>query len=478
MMSAATSQGQRKEFKYTKAAPMLCNLIGTLLILGVFVLCLPITAPRIFGYEIYDVLSGSMEPEIPVGSVIYVQKVDPSEVEVDDVIAFYDGESVIAHRVVTNRTSLGEFVTKGDANEVEDFDPIPYDALIGRVELHLPMLGRAMALYASNVGKIYLLIAFACGIMLNLLAERLREQQSLQARLALQAQREAGAPASGAGEEAAASMQDETPVAQDAAPPRRRKSHLVRTIIMSVLAAIFVCSAGVVAYVYHGYGKVEQVYTEAAKSYTTKQQEKEEKGGSSAPIQVDFDALRAQNPDIIGWIYCPDTVINYPVLHGKDNDQYLHHDYLGNYDFAGCIFIETTNRPDFSDAKTIVYGHHLLTELMFSCLENWQDQSFYNKHPVMWLLTPERDYQVVLVSGQHVSAYSDLYQTIVDHGEQMNNYVATAVAESDFVPIEGVQANPANNYVMLSTCAYVFDNARYVLHGMLVPLNSAGGTPL
>ena len=475
-MSAETPQGQRKKFKYTKAAPMLCNLIGTLLILGVFVLCLPITAPRIFGYEIYDVLSGSMEPEIPVGSVIYVEKVDPSEVDVDDVIAFYDGESVIAHRVVTNRTSLGEFVTKGDANDVEDFDPIPYDALIGRVALHLPLLGHAMALYASSVGKVYLLLAFACGIMLNLLAERLREQQSLQARLALQAQREAGTSALGAGEEAA-NAQDEDLVAQVAASPRKRRSHLVRTIVMSVLAAIFVCSAGVVGYVCHSYGKVEQVYTEAAKSYTTKRED-EEKTGSIVPIQVDFDALRAQNPDIIGWIYCPDTVINYPVLHGKDNDQYLHHDYLGNYDFAGSIFIETTNKPDFSDAKTIVYGHHLLTELMFSCLENWQDQSFYEKHPVMWLLTPERDYQVVLVSGHHVSAYSDLYQTIIDHGDQMNNYVAAAVAASDFVPIEGVQANPANNYVMLSTCAYIFDNARYVLHGMLVPLNSAGGTPL
>ena len=475
-MSAETPQGQRKKFKDTNVAPMLCNLIGTLLILGVFVLCLPITAPRIFGYEIYDVLSGSMEPEIPVGSVIYVEKVDPSEVDVDDVIAFYDGESVIAHRVVTNRTSLGEFVTKGDANDVEDFDPIPYDALIGRVALHLPLLGHAMALYASSVGKVYLLLAFACGIMLNLLAERLREQQSLQARLALQAQREAGTSALGAGEEAA-NAQDEDLVAQVAASPRKRRSHLVRTIVMSVLAAIFVCSAGVVGYVYHSYGKVEQVYTEAAKSYTTKRED-EEKTGSIVPIQVDFDALRAQNPDIIGWIYCPDTVINYPVLHGKDNDQYLHHDYLGNYDFAGSVFIETTNKPDFSDAKTIVYGHHLLTELMFSCLENWQDQGFYEKHPVMWLLTPERDYQVVLVGGQHVSAYSDLYQTIVDHGEQMNNYVATAAAASDFVPIEGVQANPANNYVMLSTCAYIFDNARYVLHGMLVPLNSAGGTPL
>ena len=466
---------KRASFKDSKVAPALCNILGTLLILAVFVLCLPITAPRIFGYEIYNVLSGSMEPAIPVGSVIYVEKVEPSQVEVDDVIAFHDGESVIAHRVVTNRTSLGEFVTKGDANDVEDFDPIPYDALIGRVALHLPLLGHAMSLYASNVGKVYLLLAFACGVMLNLLADRLREQQSVRARRALQAQRGAEAPEGEASAESAGSADSAAATGSTTAPTlRKRRTRLARTIIMAVLAAIFVCSAGVVGYVMHGYDKAEKLYDEAAQRYATKR-ETSEKTDSVVPIQVDFDALRAQNPDIIGWIYCPGTVINYPVLHGKDNDQYLHHDYQGNYDFAGSIFIESTNKPDFSDAKTIVYGHHLLTELMFSCLENWQEQSFYEQHPVMWLLTPTGDYQVILVSGHHLSAYSDLYQIITEPGDQMNAYVNTVTAESDFKPIEGVQANPSNRYVMLSTCAYIFDNARYALHGMLVPTGTVGG---
>ncbi len=55
-----------------KLIPALCNLLGTLILVLVIASCLPLTVPRLFGYEIYEVVSGSMEPEIPVGSVIYV----------------------------------------------------------------------------------------------------------------------------------------------------------------------------------------------------------------------------------------------------------------------------------------------------------------------------------------------------------------------------------------------------------------------
>jgi signal peptidase len=149
--------------------------VGTVLFAAVLLLTLPLAAPRLLGYDVFDVLSGSMEPELPVGSAVYVRAVEPTEVDVDEVIAFYNSEgNVVVHRVVTNRTSLGEFVTKGDANNVEDREPIPYDALLGRVMLHIPVVGRFMALYSSNVGKVYLLLTAACGVMLNMLAGRIR----------------------------------------------------------------------------------------------------------------------------------------------------------------------------------------------------------------------------------------------------------------------------------------------------------------
>ena len=93
-----------------------------------------------------------------------------------------------------------------------------------------------------------------------------------------------------------------------------------------------------------------------------------------------------------------------------------------------------------------------------------------------WLLTPTQDYQVVLVSGHHVSAYSDMYRILPEHDEAFAQFLASARESSDFVPVEGADADPNANYGMLSTCAYIFDDARYVLHGKLVPLPRTMGT--
>ena len=99
--------------------PAFCSLIGTLMLLIVIALAVPLTVPGYLGYQVYNVVSGSMEPSIPIGSVIYVKTVDPVDITKGDVIAFQSGDSVIMHRVVDNKIVEGTFVTKGDANEAE-----------------------------------------------------------------------------------------------------------------------------------------------------------------------------------------------------------------------------------------------------------------------------------------------------------------------------------------------------------------------
>ena len=158
----------------SKLIPALCNLTGILMLLLVILSCVPFTVPRLMGYEIYGVVSGSMEPEIPVGSVIYVESAQPQEILEGDVIAFRSGGSVIVHRVVSNRVVEGEFITKGDANAAEDRAAVPYANFAGRVAWHFPGAGQLMALYSGSAGKIYAIVFAACGAMLNMLAGRLR----------------------------------------------------------------------------------------------------------------------------------------------------------------------------------------------------------------------------------------------------------------------------------------------------------------
>ena len=175
-MSKTIPAGDRHHAKKGgKLIPALCNFFGILILLAVIALCLPLTVPRLLGYGIYDVVSGSMEPEIPVGSVIYVADAAPEEIQEKDIIAFQSGDSVVTHRVMANHMVEGEFVTKGDANEAEDMNTVPYENLIGRVKYHIPMMGDLMVILTGTVGKIYVLGFAACGVMLNMLASRLRD---------------------------------------------------------------------------------------------------------------------------------------------------------------------------------------------------------------------------------------------------------------------------------------------------------------
>ncbi|WP_434309827.1 signal peptidase I [Hominifimenecus sp. rT4P-3] len=166
---------QRKKW----VLPAFCNLAGILILLLVILSCLPVTVPKFLGYEIYHVVSGSMEPEIPLGSILYVERVEPVEIQSGDIIAFQRGDSVVTHRVTKNQQVEGKFTTKGDANAEEDMNTVPYAALLGRVKSHYPKLGALLGLYTSSVGKVYVLCFAACGAMLNILAGRIRERRRL-----------------------------------------------------------------------------------------------------------------------------------------------------------------------------------------------------------------------------------------------------------------------------------------------------------
>ena len=163
--------------KRPKHLPGICRVLGIALLVIVIGLCVPITVPRIMGFEIYEVVSGSMEPEIPVGSVLYVKPTELTEIKENEIIAYQDVDAVVAHRVVHNRTGLGEFVTKGDANNTEDREPIPYGAVVGRVEMTIPVLGMFLAFFSTVIGKVYLILIAGCGLMLCMLADRLSQRR-------------------------------------------------------------------------------------------------------------------------------------------------------------------------------------------------------------------------------------------------------------------------------------------------------------
>ncbi len=250
----------------------------------------------------------------------------------------------------------------------------------------------------------------------------------------------------------------------------------IRRILMLALFLICAGSVGTIAFVQWQYKANEALYDEASNQFTSTQKNAQEPKGDVAPIVIDFDALQEANPDVIGWIYCEGTVIDYPIMRGEDNDFYLHHAYDKSYSVAGSIFMDYTNGANFEDSNTILYGHHMKDKSMFATLEYWADQAYYEEHPQMWLLTPTQDFRIELFSGYTTSARSEAYMMYPEPCEELNTYLSQAAAKSNFQA--DVELDGNSHYVILSTCAYVFDNARYVVHGKLVPADSAGGTPL
>ena len=153
------------------------NFIGTAFIIIVIVLCLSLIVPRVFGISSYTVLTGSMEPSVPVGSVVYAKAIEPSLLESGDIVVFYDGRNDIpvTHRVVENQTEDSQIITKGDANDTTDITPIPYQNVIGKVVLHLPALGRLLALLGTLMGKAAALAFILGGFLLCEVSRRMRQ---------------------------------------------------------------------------------------------------------------------------------------------------------------------------------------------------------------------------------------------------------------------------------------------------------------
>lgn len=185
---------------------------------------------------------------------------------------------------------------------------------------------------------------------------------------------------------------------------------------------------------------------------------------------IDFDTLSKTNPDVIGWIYIPGTVVDYPVVQTKDNDKYLNTLFSGEKNKAGAIFMDYRNKTDFSDDNTILYGHNMKNKSMFHVLVEYANQDFYNEHKSIYYYTVDGAYEMRIFSTFRVSA-TDIY-TATTFGSKKEEYLNTFTSRSSVQTDEKV--SPDSKIVTLSTCTYEFDDARFVVQATVNKMPYAG----
>ncbi len=243
----------------------------------------------------------------------------------------------------------------------------------------------------------------------------------------------------------------------------------VRKILLPVLLVFFAATFCYSAYrviAYDRDARRQAAITDQAQEYvetTVPEAQTPDDMSEEKALSVDFGGLQKINGDVTAWLYCPDTKINYPVVQTVDNEYYLNRQFDGTWNSNGTLFLDCRCVQDFHDGNSIVYGHHMKSGAMFGELSNYKSQAFYEEHPCMYLATPEKTYRVELVAGCVVEADAGIYQDVTKAPD-----AAYYMSRSTFrTPWETL---PDGEWLTLSTCSYEFDDARYVVLGIMVPL--------
>ena len=220
-----------------------------------------------------------------------------------------------------------------------------------------------------------------------------------------------------------------------------------------------------------------------------------EKDGIYIPkLRIDFGALKEVSQDAIAWLYCPDTAIDYPVMRASDYSYYLNHLPDGTVNAGGSLFLDYNCAPDFSGVLSIVYGHHMKSGSMFGSLEEYKKQGYYEQHPCMYLYTPQGDYRISLLYGCVIAAgewrdrafmFEENLPALLNYAAYNTTFSANATlytpqemvaldAAGARVDKEGVSLDNAlggevaqDRFIVLSTCSYEFDEARYIVIGVV-----------
>ena len=267
----------------------------------------------------------------------------------------------------------------------------------------------------------------------------------------------------------------------------------LRIALKVLLALVFAVSIARVCYQFFQYRQGEEIYAQAEELVdlpdltdlpilppveepdASSGQEQEVPPEEEVPVYVDpyadalrnmdFAALREVNSDVLGWILIPDTNLSYPLVQGQDNSYYLNHTWRKGRNSVGAIFLECTNSSDLNDFNTIIYGHRMNNRSMFGTLHYYKDQSYWSKHPYIYITDDSGSHKYEIFAAYEVSVEGDTYRMGFSSDQSKQSFLDYCLTQS--VLDTGVIPAVYDRILTLSTCTGNGHDTRWVVQAVL-----------
>ena len=194
-----------------------------------------------------------------------------------------------------------------------------------------------------------------------------------------------------------------------------------------------------------------------------------EDGGAS------FEELLAINPDVCAWVTLDNTEVDYPILQGKDNLDYINTDVYGNFALAGSIFLDSRCDREFRSAYSLVYGHYMANRRMFGDLELYKDKKFFEENTTGTLLLPDRSYDLKIFACMLVDSRDEVIfepQKWETNAATVLNYAEQNALHINKDLIKKLKQTNNLQILSLSTCSYEYDDARTIVLAVMEPHNT------
>ena len=244
---------------------------------------------------------------------------------------------------------------------------------------------------------------------------------------------------------------------------KSKKKHILLTVILIVSIGVFLFAGyQIISILIEDHNQSSEVEYLKNLSIKNSEQTDQSSEGIDWHDQIDFEALHELNDQIVGWLYLKDTVIDYPIVQGTDNDYYLTKTFLKKGNRAGSIFLDYRNAANFLDSNSVLYGHNMKNGSMFHELVEYKNQEYFEQHPIINLYTPQGTYELAIFSA-YITTADDPYTQTTFATENEKQAFLDRISSASLIET-GVQATAEDRIVTFSTCTYETDNARFVVH--------------